>query len=485
MKILVTGGGGFVGKALALALKKDGHSVISLSRGFYPDLKEAEIDQMQVDLLDREALFTSFKGVELVFHVAAKAGFWGPYSEYYGINVLGSLNVIDACLHNGVGHLVFTSSASVVFDGDDITGGNEELKYPKHGLSHYTETKAFAEKAILMANSDKLKTMSIRPHLVWGPGDHHILPRIIEQAKSGQLKIIGKGKNVVDTTYIDNCTEAHLCALRAIKESEAWGKAYFISDDSPVKLWEMLNKLLVASGCEKVEKRISTTAAIAAANVLLRTHNISSRKVPPRITPFLIHELSASHWFDISAAKEFLGYKPVVTIEEGLNLLSNRSPSEVEGGDQGIGRSGDQGTREEQRIYSLDYLRKVNRLEGKRLSLKSLRFGLRYLRKTNHLIKDGTERMGKEASETKEMANIFFRMLETKLDLKNRKEPPTEEEVKEAIEQLKDVGRFSLFATISILPGGGFSLIGLELLARKFGIKGFTLVPSSFRKGKK
>lgn len=92
--------------------------------------------------------------------------------------------------------------------------------------------------------------------------------------------------------------------------------------------------------------------------------------------------------------------------------------------------------------------------------------------------------LGQEASETREMARLFFRLLAHKLRLDERDEPPTKEEVKEAIEQLKDIGRISVFASVSILPGGGVSLIGLELLARKFGIKNFTFVPTSFRKKK-
>lgn len=97
-------------------------------------------------------------------------------------------------------------------------------------------------------------------------------------------------------------------------------------------------------------------------------------------------------------------------------------------------------------------------------------------------IKKGMEGLGQEARETKEMAHLFFRMLEDRLKLNSRKTPPTKEEVKEAFEQLKDIGRFSVFSTISIIPGGGFSLIGLELLARKLGVKNFTFVPSAFRK---
>jgi hypothetical protein len=116
---------------------------------------------------------------------------------------------------------------------------------------------------------------------------------------------------------------------------------------------------------------------------------------------------------------------------------------------------------------------------------RSHRFAKKYAAKTSELISQGVKLVGEEADETEQMARAFFKMLEAKLDLSGRTEPPTEEEVKAAIEQLKDVGRFSIFATLVILPGGVVSLLGLELLAKRFGVKGFNLIPSSFRKRKK
>lgn len=113
---------------------------------------------------------------------------------------------------------------------------------------------------------------------------------------------------------------------------------------------------------------------------------------------------------------------------------------------------------------------------------RSYLFARKYAAKTKHLIQEGVSIVGEEAEETEEMARSFFKLLEAKLDLSGRKEPPSEEEVKAAIEQLKDVGRFSIFTTLVILPGGVVSLLGLELLARRFGIRGFNLVPSSFRR---
>ena len=116
---------------------------------------------------------------------------------------------------------------------------------------------------------------------------------------------------------------------------------------------------------------------------------------------------------------------------------------------------------------------------------RSYLFARKYAIKTKDLIHEGVSIVGEEAVETEEMARSFFKLLEAKLDLSGRKEPPSEEEVKAAIEQLKDVGRFSIFTTLVILPGGVVSLLGLELLARKFGIKSFNLIPSSFRRRQK
>lgn len=117
-------------------------------------------------------------------------------------------------------------------------------------------------------------------------------------------------------------------------------------------------------------------------------------------------------------------------------------------------------------------------------SFKESQIARKFARNSKRVILKTMEGVGEEATETKQMAQSFFKLLESKLDITNRKVPPTQEEVKAAIEQLKDVGRFSVFATVSILPGGGFTLIGLEILARKFGVKGFTFIPSAFRKKK-
>ena len=274
------------------------------------------------DLKDDEAVRKALVGQEIIFHVGAKAGFWGPLKDYYDVNVRGTENVISACRENRISSLVFTSSASVVFDGTDIEGRDESFSYPQKPLSHYTRTKAEAEKAVLNANNQDLRTLSLRPHLVWGPGDQHILPRIIQQARSGKLRIIGKGQNLVDTTYIDNAVQAHLCAAKALSENPgSSGRSYFISNGEPLNLWQLLNQLLTVSGLEPLKKTIPERSARILAGTLESIYKILPTAREPRITRFLVHELCASHWFDISAARTELGYVPQVSIKEGLNRL--------------------------------------------------------------------------------------------------------------------------------------------------------------------
>lgn len=322
MKVLVTGGGGFIGKALVKQLIREGHTVRSLSRNYYPELREIGVEEVIADLQDQDSVIKALSGMEVVFHVGAKADIWGSLKEFYGVNVNGTLNVIKACRFNRIRYLIFTSSASVVFDGSSIEGMNEDLSYPSSPISPYTQTKALAEQAVLKANSADLITLSLRPHLVWGPGDMHILPRIIEQARAGKLRIIGDGTNLIDTTYIDNAVSAHICGLKAlIDNKEANGKAYFISNGEPVLLWEMVNELLKVNGMKRISKKIPVGVAIPFAAILEIIHKILFIKSPPRLTRFLVHELASSHWFDITAARKQLGYNPDVSIKEGLLRL--------------------------------------------------------------------------------------------------------------------------------------------------------------------
>ena len=247
MKILVTGGGGFLGQALCRGLVERGHEVISLNRGYYPVLRELGVGQVQGDLADAHAVRHAADGVDAIFHNAAKAGAWGSYKSYHDANVVGTQNVLDACRLHGIARLVYTSTPSVTHRATHpVEGGTaDSVPYGEGFKAPYATTKTIAEKAVLAANNASLATVALRPRLIWGPGDHQILPRLVSRARAGRLRIVGSGENHVDTTYIDNAAQAHLQALACLQPGAACaGRAYFISNGEPWPLREVLNGLL-------------------------------------------------------------------------------------------------------------------------------------------------------------------------------------------------------------------------------------------------
>ncbi|MGB2688084.1 MAG: NAD-dependent epimerase/dehydratase family protein [Desulfobacterales bacterium] len=319
-KVLVTGGGGFLGGAIVRQLVERGDRVISFSRRFYPELAAMEVEQIQGDISDATAVEQACREVDLVFHVAAKPGIWGDYITYYRTNVIGTQNVIIACKQHNVSRLVYTSSPSVVFDGDDMEGVDESVSYPEKYHTHYPKTKAMAEQFVIAAAEEGLKTIILRPHLIWGPQDNHLVPRIIERAN--RLVKVGNGRNLVDTIYIDNAADAHIQAADRLGQNHNLsGRVYFISQDDPVPLWEMVNNILKRAGLAPVQRSISRNTAWMIGAVLEIFYKMFKISGEPRMTRFLADELSKAHWFDISAAKKDLGYAPKISIEEGLFRL--------------------------------------------------------------------------------------------------------------------------------------------------------------------
>jgi 2-alkyl-3-oxoalkanoate reductase len=322
MTTLVTGGSGFLGGAIVRLLRGRGETIRSFARGDYPALRALGVEQVRGDLTDSEAVSRAVAGCDLVFHVAAKAGIWGPFEEYRRINIEGTRNVLAACRAQGVHRLVYTSSPSVVFDGRDMEGVDESVPYPRYHEAPYPATKAEAERLVLAANGPVLATVALRPHLIWGPGDNHLVPQIITRARSGRLRRIGCRTNLVDSTYIDNAAEAHLLAADRLKPSgPIAGRVYFLSQGEPRPLWDLVNGILRAAHLPPVTRTVPPWAAAlagAALEGLYRTIHIPSE---PPMTRFLAHELSTAHWFNIEAARRDLGYQPRISIDEGLQRL--------------------------------------------------------------------------------------------------------------------------------------------------------------------
>lgn len=322
MNVLVTGGGGFLGGAIVRMLVERGDTVVSFSRGSYPELAALGVEQRHGDLGDRSAVLNAAEGCDIVYHVAAKAGIWGIYDDFYRANITGTRNVLEACRVNSIKKLVYTSSPSVIFDGRDVEGGDESLPYPARFEAHYPATKALAEQLVLASNSPALATVALRPHLIWGPGDNHLVPRIIARARSGRLRRIGSRPCLVDTVYVDNAARAHLQAAdRLSPGAPVAGKAYFISNGQPVPLWEMVNAILGAAGIPPVSRTISPKAAYAAGVVCEALWGVLRLPGEPPMTRFVAHELATAHWFNIQAAQRDFGYQPEIGIDEGLTRL--------------------------------------------------------------------------------------------------------------------------------------------------------------------
>lgn len=320
--VLVTGGGGFIGTAIVRKLAARGIHVTVVGRHEYPDVLEVGGRCLIGDIRNRDFLLRACRGHDTVFHVAAKAGIWGDRKDFFTVNVRGTENVIAACRANRIHQLVYTSTPSVVFDGSDIAGKDETLPYSSRPLCAYAETKIMAEKLVLGSNSAELRTTAIRPHLVWGPGDTQIIPRLVQRGREGKLRIVGSGENRVDITYIENVGRAHLLAAENLAGSgSASGRAFFISQGEPVVLWEWINALFSRIDLQPMQRRISFTTAYRAGWVLECLYRLLRLRQEPQMTRFLAEQLAMSHWFSIDAARKVLGYSPLVSTSEGIDNL--------------------------------------------------------------------------------------------------------------------------------------------------------------------
>ncbi len=323
-KALVTGGGGFLGRAVVELLLQRGDSVRSFSRGRYTELEDLGVEQQRGDLADAEAVRKACLGCDVVFHVAANAGLWGKYELFYAANVAGTRNVIAGCRAAGVSRLVYTSSPSVVFDGADMEGANESALYPKRFKAAYPATKAQAEQMVLEANDPGLATVALRPHLIWGPRDTHLVPGILKRGRAGKIKRLGRRPKRVDFTYITNAADAHLLAAdRLAPGSSISGRAYFITNGEPVVLWDFINQLLGLAGIPAVRSTVPPGLAYAAGWVAENVWRAFRLRGEPPMTRFLAEELATSHWFNIEAARRDLGYRPQVSMDEGLQRLKD------------------------------------------------------------------------------------------------------------------------------------------------------------------
>jgi nucleoside-diphosphate-sugar epimerase len=323
MKVLVTGGGGFLGCHIVALLQQRGYQVRVMSRSRQPIFEPRGIECMRGDISYLEEVEAAVKGMDAVFNVAGRASIDMNYQAYYNTHVIGAKNIVRACKRFGVTRLVHTSTPAVVFNGKDLSGGDESLPNQKNYHWYYASTKAMAEEYILGCNSEDLRTVALRPHLILGEGDPHLMPRIIESVRSGEFRMIGDGKNWVDITFVSNAAHAHLLAFDALDTGKACGKAYFIGQERPINLWNFINTILSHLNLPEVTKRVSFGKAYGVGMLMECFYKTFCRSRMPPMTRALAVALSHDHYFSHERARNDLGYTPPVTIEQGLTNLVN------------------------------------------------------------------------------------------------------------------------------------------------------------------
>ncbi len=331
MRSTVLGGGGFLGQHITRMLLARGESVRVFNRRAYPALTALGAECVQGDIVDYAAVRSACEGSDTVFHTVAICDIVRPRRRYYEVNVLGTKNVIRACLEAKVRHLVYTSTPSVVVGQEDIIAGDESLPYPLRFTAPYPETKATAEQMVLAANAGggqggsdafRLRTCALRPHLIWGPGDPHIIPKLFQGALQGRLRMVGEGRNQVSLTYVENAAHGHLQAADELRgQGRCAGRAYFINDTEPVQLWEWVNALLVELGLSPVKRRISHRLAQLLGRVCELFNAVRPFGEPLPMTRFVVDQLARSHSFSHAAASRDFGYQPLVTPEDGMRQL--------------------------------------------------------------------------------------------------------------------------------------------------------------------
>lgn len=317
MKILITGATGMMGRATALALLARGENVSTLQRRS-PRLPGREF---LGEITDAALLRRAVAGQDAVLHLAAKVDVFGRWADYQRVNVAGTETVVQACRTAGVGRLVTASSPSVAHAGHPLVGVGAGPADPNTARSQYARSKAMAELLALAADGPDLAVLSIRPHLVWGPGDSQLIGPVVERARAGRLPLIGSGTALIDTTYVDNAVSALVAAL----DVPAHGEALVVSNGEPRPVGEILRRVCDAMGVPGPRGRVPLPVARLAGTAVEGIWRALRRSDRPPMTRFLAEQLGTAHWFDQRRTREVLGWHPAVSLDEGFQRLAREN----------------------------------------------------------------------------------------------------------------------------------------------------------------
>ena len=316
-QVLITGGGGFLGKALAEKCVDRGDRVFSFSRTDRPELTALGVVQIIGDVTDKSAVDAAVRGMDVVFHLAARTGYWGRLAPFYKTNVKGTRNVIEACRGSQVKVLVYTSTTRVMMEGRRVLPGTGSADYPRRFSDNAAMSRAFAEQAVRKAADEDLRTVILRPHMIWGPGDTSTVPGILKKRRP--LFRIGSGKNKVSGIYVEDAAMAHLIAAdRVFENPDLSGKAYVIAQSEPLVLWDFIDSIRAMKGEEPVRFRLPKRMAYRIGSVLEFLHKHLGLPFGPVLTRAMVRELAFSHVFDNGPFQKDLGFEPEVSLDQGM-----------------------------------------------------------------------------------------------------------------------------------------------------------------------
>lgn len=320
MIAFVTGGSGFIGGRLIERLRRDGHQVRALARSddAAEKISSRGGEPVRGDLSDAGAMQAGAEGCAVAFHAAATLGDWGTREEFERGNVEGTRKALAACSQAGVSRFVHVGTEAALMAGQPLVHVDETAPLRPDSPALYSATKAEAEQLVVAANVDgTFETVVVRPRFVWGRGDTTLLPEMTEMVRAGRFAWIGGGRNLTDTTHVENVVEGLVLGAARGKA----GNAYFVTDGEPVVFREFVTELLRTQGVEPGSRNVPVPVAATLATVgelAWRTLPLPGR---PPLTRFAFWVSSQECTIRIDKARAELGYAPVETRAEGLAEL--------------------------------------------------------------------------------------------------------------------------------------------------------------------
>lgn len=318
MRIFVTGASGFIGGHVARALAAH-HEVLAMARSEEGRAQVRSLGATPVACALGEVRAESLAGVDVVVHCAARAEDWGTRAQFWAANVEGTTQLLEVARRAGVRRFVHIGTEAALFDGHALAAIDEARPYPARHRFPYSESKAEAERRVLAADAPGFTTLSLRPRLVWGPGDRSVLPTLLDTVERGAFAWIDGGRALTSTTHVDNLVHAVELAL----ERGRGGQAYFVADDGERTLREFLARLVATRGVTLPERSVpgGLLRPLARAVEVAWAWLQPGRRPP--ITSFAASMMSRTVTVRTDKARRELGYAPRVTVDEGLAALAS------------------------------------------------------------------------------------------------------------------------------------------------------------------